>query len=330
MRKTLVHLVIVFTLGFGLWAATGTGVQVAPDNSGPVEPSLSKSNSNRSQTDGWIATRAELEALLAGTGTTDDFETYDIAEGDAEYTNRRYMDYTTKLNGQGPGLVNLGAGYHAAADVIQWNGKNWYGLPNKTISSGTPHIIQYHTRTQVIGIDLHAFAGFGQDARVDIFDANYELVDTKVFTLPGDASAAFVGYQYTDGIIRWVSLTSLTYGWSPILNDHTYGEIGGGLTLSIDQLVGGQTTTISVTNAVPNDTVIIAYSPHGGGPTNSRWGINVYLTCPISTFAWQTADGSGNVTLSGVCPNNPGNHLWFQALDLEAGDLSNGWDGVIQ
>jgi len=124
-------------------------------------------------------------------------------------------------------------------------------------------------------------------------------------------------------------------GWSNWVNEYwwmlfrIYGDSEGGLALSVDQLVGGQTTTVSVSGAVPNDTVIIAYSAAGGGPINSPWG-TVYLTPPIKQLPWQTADASGNVTLSATCPNLPGLHLWLQALDLQAGVLSNGWDGIIQ
>jgi hypothetical protein len=99
--------------------------------------------------------------------------------------------------------------------------------------------------------------------------------------------------------------------------------------LSVDQLVGGQTTTVSVTGADPYDTVIIGYSIHGGGPIDTPWGVG-YLTPPVVQLPWQTADEFGNVSLSATCPNFPGLHIWVQALDFQAGALSNGWDGVIE
>jgi hypothetical protein len=122
-------------------------------------------------------------------------------------------------------------------------------------------------------------------------------------------------------------------GWGNWVNDwwmlfRIYGDPEG-LALSVDQLVGGETSTVSVSGAVPYDTVIIGYSITGGGPINSPWG-PVYLSHPIKQLPWQTADAFGNVTFSATCPNFPGVHVWLQALDLQAGVLSNGWDGVIQ
>lgn len=100
-------------------------------------------------------------------------------------------------------------------------------------------------------------------------------------------------------------------------------------TLSIDRLEPGQPSTVTVVNAMPGDTVITAYSVHGGGPVNSPWG-DLFLTPPYVTLPYRAADQHGMALYSRTCPNLPGLQLWFQSLDYEAGALSNGWDGVIE
>lgn len=99
--------------------------------------------------------------------------------------------------------------------------------------------------------------------------------------------------------------------------------------LDLDHLIGGQQTTIKVVNAQPSDRIILAYSRHGGGPTGSQWG-TLYLTPPIKRFPDLYADANGMAVHTVICPSKPGLHLWFQALDFEAGVLSNGWNGEIE
>lgn len=101
-----------------------------------------------------------------------------------------------------------------------------------------------------------------------------------------------------------------------------------GLTFDVDALIADQTSTIVITGAAPYDTVIIGYSFNGGGPFNMIWG-TVYLTPPIRKFPWYSADGYGNLVVTVPCPHLPGLQIWFQCLDLQAGELSNGWNGAI-
>lgn len=101
------------------------------------------------------------------------------------------------------------------------------------------------------------------------------------------------------------------------------------VTLDVDQLIGGLPSTLTVVNAAPSDTVYFACSYIGGGPTGSPWG-DLYLSPPIVTLPSRTADSNGMALYTALCPSRTGLHLWFQALDFEAGVLSNGWDGIIQ
>jgi hypothetical protein len=73
-----------------------------------------------------IPDRATLNAILGGGGTTDDFETFAIGDGQAAGLDVNVLDENAVANGQGPGLVNDGAIYQS--DVpLQWNGNNYSG-----------------------------------------------------------------------------------------------------------------------------------------------------------------------------------------------------------
>lgn len=124
-----------------------------------------------------------------------------------------------------------------------------------------------------------------------------------------------------------------TGGWGGWVTDwwmlfRLYGETGGP-SLSVDQLVGGQPTTITVTDAGPFDTILVGYSTTGGGPTPTPYGM-VLLSPPFLQIPAQTADASGTMVYTQTCPNVPGLHVWMQAYDVQAAALSNGFDGVIQ
>ena len=103
----------------------------------------------------------------------------------------------------------------------------------------------------------------------------------------------------------------------------------GKAALDVDQLIPGQPTTLRVVNARPFDTVVFALSRRGGGPTPSPWG-DLFLTPPIEALPYRTADANGMALFTSLCPNRTGMHFWFQAVDVEEGLLTNGWDGAIQ
>jgi len=190
--------------------------------------------------------------------------------------------------------------------------------------------------------DLDGHGVFGW-ITIDVSAAGYVVEPGQTYwfvrTCPAGGWPGFTwasATNYTPPVNPPVKITQTfpSGGWGNWVADwwmlfRIYGDPEGGLSLSVDQLVGGETTTVTVSGAIPYDTVIIAWSRAGGGPINSPWG-PVYLSQPIKQLPWQTADASGNVTISATCPDFPGLHLWLQALDLQAGALSNGWDGVIQ
>jgi len=294
MMKIAIYLAVLFTLGLGfsvnLWAEVPVSPQqAAPQNSGAFDANPIKINSSGSRTDGWIANRADLDALLGSGATTDDFETFDVADGTPNSTDVNYMDETTIVDGQGPGLVNDGASYDAGGGVLQWNGKDYFGLPDKTILSNTNevHTIDYDTPVEAMGIDLHAFSGSPHDAQVEIFDANGAFVDSLIVSLPTDASAVFVGYEFAAGIGS-VVLFSQTVPWSPVMNDHTYGNMGAGSEPVPDIKANGQDNAVTV-NYGSNLTVDISLDPGDEFGNNADWW--VLADSPFSWYRYSLMSG---------------------------------------
>lgn len=94
--------------------------------------------------------------------------------------------------------------------------------------------------------------------------------------------------------------------------------------LTVPALIPNLPAILDVTNCVPNGTVYIAYSTVGGGPTNTQWG-SAALTPPYTPLSPMTADSAGNATQTVTVPGGTsGVPVWFQAVDLAAGLLSNG------
>jgi len=110
---------------------------------------------------------------------------------------------------------------------VQWNGAAYFGLTTRTILSNSDDYtitIRYDAFTQVMGVDLFAYLGYGDVATVEIFDRSSALVGSTTLTLPSDASPQFVGFEHDEGIGA-VRLTSSVFRWSPILDNHSYGAL---------------------------------------------------------------------------------------------------------
>ena len=100
--------------------------------------------------------------------------------------------------------------------------------------------------------------------------------------------------------------------------------------LMVDNLVGGGTGYLNVSNCSPGGTVYGAYSLRGGGPTSTAWG-TVYMTAPWSDFPPLTADpnGEANMVLSPPASMS-GRQVWLQCLDWNSASLTNGVALTIQ
>ena len=136
------------------------------------------------------------------------------------------LNSTTIFNGQGPGLVGPGAAYSVGgggSQVLQWNGDAYYGLNTKTIlSDSSSLIINYAIPVQAMGLDLAAFQGFPSDYTVSLYTLTGSLIGSFTGSLNG-VNSAFFGWQASGGIASAV-VSDTTFGWSPIIDNHSYGN----------------------------------------------------------------------------------------------------------
>lgn len=100
-------------------------------------------------------------------------------------------------------------------------------------------------------------------------------------------------------------------------------------TLSVAALVPGLISHATMTGCTPSGSVILGYSLAGSGPTNTIYGM-VDLSSPIGQLPAATVDASGNASVQ-LTPTGSlsGTTIWFQALDLSTGQLTNGQQQTV-
>lgn len=96
--------------------------------------------------------------------------------------------------------------------------------------------------------------------------------------------------------------------------DDQAGGGGGGLAYAISGLTAGQVATFSVTGAAAGDSVRMAYSLSGAGPTNTPYGL-ADMSMPISVLTSMYADANGDALFSRTVPGGAaGRTLYTQAV----------------
>jgi hypothetical protein len=117
------------------------------------------------------------------------------------------------------------------------------------------------------------------------------------------------------------------------IDEYTLTTVDQPPVLSSNALVGGQYGVLSVTQATPGSTIMMAYSLTGAGPTPSTYG-DILLSAPFSQLPSGTADFFGNYSIVQVVPTQLSGHtLWLQALEITGpgtGLLSNGLAEAVQ
>jgi hypothetical protein len=180
---------------------------------------------------GVVPNRATLNSILGGGQVLEDFESYSVATGTAEGLGVFSLDNTTVANGQGPGLVEPGATYLDPGQInLQWDGDQYFGLDTKTLlASGNDGtlVITYGAPVRAMGVDLLGFQGFGWSGQMDVYGPGNVLLGTVPATInSGGSERVFAGWEDAGGIDR-VEIQSSDYVWSPIIDDHGYGNPGG-------------------------------------------------------------------------------------------------------
>jgi hypothetical protein len=181
-------------------------------------------------TDGQIQTRADLLARLGPNATLEGFESYSIASGSADNLNLPCLDDTSIANGQGPGLVQPGALYcDPSGNTLQWNGDQYYQLTTQTIlSNGAGTIrITYTQPVAAMGVDLLGYIGYPYSGTATVYDTASNVVGTVNFSITtGGSERFFVGWANAAGIGS-VEIASSAFFWSPLIDDHAYGNCSG-------------------------------------------------------------------------------------------------------
>jgi hypothetical protein len=173
-----------------------------------------------------ISDRAQLNTILGGSGVTENFENYNVNVGGAEVFDTTLLDSSTVVNGQGPGLVVNGVTFVPGSSILQWNGANYFGAPSKELlANDQPMTIDFSVPVDTFGVDLRAFQGFGDTATVTIFGTDDSTVlDTiSPIDLADTGVPVFFGYQDLAGIGK-IELTQVTWTWSPIIDNLTFGQ----------------------------------------------------------------------------------------------------------
>jgi hypothetical protein len=191
---------------------------------------------------GFLTNRAQLDSVLGSFAVTENFEKFNVANGnaapltDAQGNPIQTLDSTTVANGQGPGLVIPGVTFSTTGfQALQWNGADYFGQPSKNLQAESKPIrVTFDTRTLAFGLDMTVFQGFPDTANVTIFSAdNTTVLATGVFNVPdttdtnGHVIPVFLGYQDESGRgIGSVLIDNVQQTWSINIDNVEFG-LGG-------------------------------------------------------------------------------------------------------
>jgi hypothetical protein len=170
----------------------------------------------------------------SGTSSLENFEAFVVANGDAKGFNiaNNILDNTTIAAGQGPNLIVPGLKLLTNAG-FQWNGAGWHGQPSKDLNSIERTItIDFVDPAQMMSVDITAFSGFADTFTATVYAANDSTILDTFSSLPlsgtvgsnGNVTSYHFSYSTTDGMGK-VSLTSGGQGWSPLIDNVSFGAL---------------------------------------------------------------------------------------------------------
>ena len=175
-------------------------------------------------TAGPSSTRADVQAVLGGGQTLEDFESFAIAAGEQVNIDCATLDEAAVCNGQGPGLVEGGIAISFGLSSGNWLGPGGFdGGPSKDVSSSSqPLTVDFIAPVQAFGVDVRNSALFAAEASVDIYGAD----DTTLL-----ASISAIDLSSGDPVfIGWVDLGGIgkvefrqTQPWSPAIDNLEFG-----------------------------------------------------------------------------------------------------------
>ncbi|GCL53714.1 hypothetical protein NIES3806_10500 [Microcystis aeruginosa NIES-3806] len=172
-----------------------------------------------------ISDRTQLNTILGGSGVTENFENYNVPDGNGDELQAT-LDSSTVVNDQGPGLVVNGVTFVAGSSNLKWNGANYFGSPSKELVALSQTMnIDFSVPVNAFGLDLRAYQGFGDTATVTIFGTDDSTVLDTISSigLAGTGVPVFFGYQDIAGIGK-IELTQQSGSWSPMIDNLTFGQ----------------------------------------------------------------------------------------------------------
>ena len=192
---------------------------------------------------GVILSRADLVNALGGAAATEDFESWNgtvLTPG-----GWSSLDSSTIVEGQGPGIVNDGLRFtninsNRELNELQLDRRSEYGITSGALlAEGGTLVINFLGPVTHAGLDFFQFRGWQDTATVRVYgsDDTSMIYDSSGLAAPNAPSSTFFAYTDAAGIGR-ITIQSTSYGWSPLIDDLTYGVVPEPATLSLLALGG--------------------------------------------------------------------------------------------
>lgn len=182
-----------------------------------------------------LSSRAQLQALLGGAGTVEDFESYAVAAGTGVRIQCPFVTSTAICDGQGPGLVVPGVQFGFSREIDpplpaiagQWNGAGYLGSASKELTSATLSglNVTFTVPVTAFGIDVRTFTGFAANANVTIYGTDNSTVLGTITSVPLASTGlpVFLGWHDVDGIGRVFFDASPVYSGVPPIDNLEFG-----------------------------------------------------------------------------------------------------------
>lgn len=172
-----------------------------------------------------IVSRTELQTILGGPGSVEDFESLAVGSGSAETLDCAVLTSASVCNGQGPGLVLPGISFVFSPNSGQWNGPSYFGAPSKELlAAGQPLVVDFNSPVGAFGVDIRAFSGHPATVSISIYGADDSTLLGTItsINLPSSGVPVFAGWDHASGIGSF-SLTQDSHFWSPIIDNLEFG-----------------------------------------------------------------------------------------------------------
>jgi hypothetical protein len=175
-----------------------------------------------------IANRNTLREVLGGSGTIEDFETYDVGSGLG--WGGTVLNSESNIGGR-TGWVVPGVTFISPSNTY-WNGAGERGSASQELKGvgGLTLEIDWDTPVTAFGVDLRIAATASpiaiDEATIAVYAADGTTLLNTISNIPLSTSSVFAGYEDSGGIARILvtySRSSLPNGSSPYIDNLEFG-----------------------------------------------------------------------------------------------------------